>query len=339
MKISILKSVISAALTAGLLLAFAIPADAQNRMIKGTVTDENGQPMEGVTVRIEGMDITRVITPKTNKKGEYVQLLGTQVATYRVVVRTDGYQPAYKENLRPSGDEMEATADFKLTPGDSTQKLPFEMTDSDRAELQKKIEEQKKRQQLTGEVKARFEQGVTLFDSGQYKEALAEFNAALAIDQKQPGVLARAGDCYLRLNRNEEALDAYNKAIDLDSDDASLYALKGVVLSNLGKAAESHEMFTRSAELDPRGAAQNFYNLGATLYNDSKMADAADAFKRSIAADSNYAESYYLLGMCLANDDSTFSAAVDAFKKYVSIGKKAEQIQIAKEMIAALGGS
>ena len=340
MKITILKSVISAALAAGLLLVFTIPAHAQggsNRAIRGKVTDESNQPIEGVIVRIEGTDITRVFNLKTNRREEYMQLLGSQAATYRVVARKEGFQPAFKDNLRPGFGEEEV-ADFQLKPGEDF-KLPFEMTDTDRAEQQRRLEDQKKRQKFSAEVKARFDQGVTLYDAGQYNEALAEFNAALEVDPNQPGILARVGDCYLRLDRNEAALEAYDKALVLDPGDASLYAQKGVVLGRLGKASESQDMFKRSAELDPKGAAQNFYNLGVTLVNANDMDKAADAFKQSIAADPNYAESYYLLGISLANDEAMFPAAVDAFKKYVEIGKRAEQVQIAKEMITALGGS
>jgi tetratricopeptide (TPR) repeat protein len=336
MKVTILKSVISVALTAGLLMVFSIPANAQNRAIRGKITDENNQPVEGATVRIEGTDIVRNFNLKTNRRGEYMQLLGTQPGTYRVVVRKEGFQPAYKENVRPELGE-EVTSDLQLKEG-SDYKLPFEMTDSDRAEYQKRLEDQKKRQKFSAEVKARFDQGVTLFDAGQYAEALAEFDAALTVDPKQPGILARAGDCYLRLNRNEEALDAYDKAIELDPGDASLFAQKGVVLGRLGKAAESQEMFQKSAELDPRGAGQNFYNLGVTFYNSGEMDKAAEAFKQSVTSDTNFAESYYMLGISLANDEAMFPAAVEAFKKYIEIGKKADQVQIAKEMIPALGG-
>ena len=343
MKVTILKLMATVALAVGLLLVFSIPVHAQggNRMIRVKVTDENNQPMEGVRIKIEGTDIVRVFdSPKytTNRRGEYPQLLGTQTGTYRVIARKEGFAPEYKENVSPGLGE-EVLVEFKLKPGDSNIKLPFEMTETDRAELQKRVEDQKKRQKFSAEVKARFDQGVALFDVGQYSESLAEFNAALAIDPNQPGILARAGDCYVRLNRNEEALEAYDKAISFDPGDASLYAQKGVVLSRLGKAAESQEMFKRSAELDPKGAALNFYNLGVTMVNANEMDKAAEAFKQSVAADPNYAESYYMLGISLANDEAMFPAAVEAFKKYVEIGKKADQLQIAKDMIAALGGS
>jgi tetratricopeptide (TPR) repeat protein len=327
---------VSVALVAGLLLLFSIPASAQNRSIRGVVTDENGQPVEGVAIRIEGTDIVRTFNLKTSRRGEFAQLLGTQTGTYRVIARKDGYQPSFKENLRPELGE-EVTADLQLKAG-ADYKLPFEMSDADRAEYQKRLEDQKKRQKFSAEVKTHFDQGVTLFDAGQYNEALAEFNAALAIDPKQPGILARAGDCYLRLQKNEEALDQYEKAIELDANDAGLYAQKGVALSYLGRTAESQEMFKKSVTLDPAGAAQNLYNMGVIMYNSSNMSSAADAFKQSIEADSNYAESYYLLGMSLSNDESMFPAAIDAFKKYIGIGRKADQVQIAKDMIEALGG-
>ncbi|MDR1728282.1 MAG: tetratricopeptide repeat protein [Acidobacteriota bacterium] len=338
MRISVLKSVVTGALAAGLLLMCSISAQAQNRAIKGKVTDEGGQPLADAKVKIEGTDVTREFNLKTNKKGEYFQLLGSQAATYRVIVRKDGFQPAFKTSLRPEMSE-EAVADFQLKPGNADQKLPFEMTDADRAEYQKKLEEQKKRQKFSAEVKAHFDKGVELFDLGQFEESLTEFDAALAIDPNQPGIIARTGDCYTKLNKNEEALAAYNKAIEMEPDDGNLYALKGVVLSRLGRTAESQEMFKKSAELDPAGAGMNFYNLGITMVNSGDMVKAAEAFKQSIEADPNYAESYYQLGMSLSGSEATFPDAVAAFKRYIEIGQKPDQVQIAKDMIPALGGT
>jgi tetratricopeptide (TPR) repeat protein len=323
----IVKLMASAILTTGLLFVFSISAHAQFRILKIVVTDEKNRALEDASVKIEGMDIYYESEGKTDKRGMYTQLIPNYLAGYyRVVVRKDGFAPDFKDELQPFISE-ELGVFFQLKPGDS------------QAELQKRLADQEKRQKFSAEVRLRFDQGVRLFDERQYNDALAEFNAALAIDPKQPAILARTGDCYARLNRNEEALDAYDKAIELDPGNASLYAQKGVVLSNLGKMAESQEMFRRSAGIDPKGAARNVYNLGATLVNAGEMTQAAEAFRQSIAADPNYAESYYNLGMSLANDEEMFPAAIDAFKKYAEIGKMADQIKIAKDMITALGGS
>lgn len=328
------KVFVSSALLLGLLMVWTAPGMAQSRAVRGKVTDESGQPVEGAKVKIEGTDIYRVFETKTNKKGEYFYLLGLQTGVYRVVVRKEGFQPAYKENVRAEMGE-ERAVDFQLTAG-KDRKLPFEMSDAEKAEYMKRYEEQQKRKKFSAEVQAKFNQGVTLYDAGQYAEALVEFQAALEIDPKQPGILARIGDCHLKMGKKEEALDAYNKAIELQPDDPSFYTNKGVVLSQMGKAEESQEMFKKAAELDPLAAAQNFYNLGVTMVNTGDIDNAVGAFRRSIEADPGYAESYYQLGMSLSGNLKTIPEAVSALKKYIELGQKPEQIEVAKQIISAL---
>ena len=126
MSISTRNVFLAAAISIALLLTLALPAAAQSRSIKGKVTDDKGNPIADADIIIQGTDIARVLNTKTNKSGEYLYLLGLQVATYRVIARKKGYQPDYKENIRPELGE-EAVADFTLVPGEDY-KLPFEMT-------------------------------------------------------------------------------------------------------------------------------------------------------------------------------------------------------------------
>lgn len=88
-------------LTVGWLLVLAIAGSAQTRSVKGKVVDDKGQPVADAQISIVATDITRNFSVKTNKKGEYLYLLGQQVATYRIIVRKEGYKPDYKENVRP----------------------------------------------------------------------------------------------------------------------------------------------------------------------------------------------------------------------------------------------
>jgi superkiller protein 3 len=338
MKFTSLKFIKSSTLIVFFLLISAIPASALNRAIKGKVTDNEDKPIAGAKVSIEGVDIYRVSSTKTNKNGEFYFILGIQVATYRVVVRVPGFKPDAKQNIRPElGEESEVN--FKLEPGPD-RKFPWEMTKEeaaqDREQNKKLSETQQKRKQFSAEVKAHFEQGVKLYDTGQFNESLAEFNLALEKDPQQPGIIARTGDCYSKLNKLEEALAAYDKAIVMSPNDTSFYTSKGVVLSKMGKQAESQEMFKKAAELNPQAAAQNFYNLGVTQYNVGDMDNAADSFKRTIAADPNYSEAYYMLGMCLSGKTESIPAALEALNKYITIGQKPENVEVAKEIIKSL---
>ena len=338
MSFSPTKYIVSSISLIGLLLVLTIPAAAQGRAIKGKITDDKDQPVADANISIVGMEVYRIHTCKTNKKGEYLYLLGIESGTYRVIARKPGFQPAFKENVRTEMGEQ-AEVNLKLEPGQDY-KLQFEMSAEEREQSKKNIEaqqqSQQKRKQFSTEVKARFDKGVTLYDAGQFAEALAEFNAALEKDPKQPAILARAGDCYAKLDKNDEALAAYDKALELTPNDTSLYTNKGVILSKTGKTAEAQELFKKAAELDPLAAAKNFYNLGLIMINAGDTEKATDALKRAIAADSNFAEAYYQLGMCLSAKPDTITAAVEALNKYIQIGKKPDQVEIAKQIISAL---
>jgi len=187
-------------------------------------------------------------------------------------------------------------------------------------------------------VRTHFNNGVALSDKGMHAEALDEFNQAYELDPKQPAVIARIADAYAQLGKNEEAVANYKKAIELYPDDPNLYTNMGVVLSKMGKSDESQEAFKKAAEMNPGSAAKNYYNLGVTMINNGNMSGAADAFKQALAADPGYAEAYYQLGMALSGAQDTIPDAVEALKKYTEIGGKPEQVEIAKQIIAALEG-
>jgi len=70
--------------------------------------------------------------------------------------------------------------------------------------------------------------------------------------------------------------------------------------------------------------------------NSGRAADAAEAFKQAIAADANFAEAYYQLGICLSANQATIPDAIKSLQKYMQIGKNAEQVEVAKQLIQAL---
>jgi len=334
MNISLRKALTPWLSAVALVAVLAVPAAAQNRVIKGKVTNEKGEPVVGAQIQIQGTDVKRDYNTKTDKKGEYFYM-GIPFGEYRVVVRAQGYLPDYAQGIKPSiSQEMDVP--FKLKPGDSTAKLPFQLSAQDLEAAKKEAQAGEKQKAVTGEVKASFDAGLQLAQQGKYAEAVAEYKKALEKDAAQPYVLANMADALARNNQNQEAIDTYDKAIALKPDDAALYTNKGVVLGKMGKTAESQEAFKKAASINPGSAAQNFFNLGATMVNSGKAADAAEAFKQAIAADPSFAEAYYQLGICLSGNPQTIPEAMKALNKYVEIGKNAEQVEVAKQLISAL---
>lgn len=337
---SIRKLLVPVSMAIGLLWILAIPAAAQNHAIAGKVTDEKGQPVADAQITIQQTDVVRSITTKTNKKGEYQYLLGMQAGMYRVVVRKAGYEPQYQEHIRPALGET-AQVDFKLEPG-KDHKLPFEMTAAEQEQLKAENAQIGKTKQFSAEAKAHFEQGVQLSNQEKYAEAVDEFNKALEKDAKQFAIFDHLADAYSKMGKNDEALAAYEKAIALDPNNVELLTNMGIVLNKMGKVPESQEAFKKAAALgaasDPASAAQSFYNLGVTMFNSNHVDDAVDSFKKAIAADPTFAEAYFQMGICLSAKTETMPAAIEAMKKYIEIGKKPDQIEVAKQMITAMGG-
>ncbi len=316
-----------------LMLLLAVPSMAQNRIIKGKVTNDKGEPVQGAEIKIQGTDVKRDYSVKTDKKGEYFYM-GIPYGVYRVICRANGYQPDFVQGVQPSISE-EKQIDFNLKPGPD-RKLPFEMTAQELQRAKDEAAKAEKQKQASGEVKAAFDAGLALAGQGKYEEAIAEYKKALEKDPEQPYIQANMADALSKLNKNEEALAAYQKAISLKPDDAAMYTNMGVLLGKMGKVAESQEAFKKAASVNPGAAGQNFYNLGAKLVNSGKTAEAAEAFRQAIAADPNFAEAYYQLGICLSGNQATIPEAIKSLQKYIEIGQKAEQIEVAKQLISAL---
>lgn len=317
-----------------LLLALAAPAVAQNRIIQGKVMDDKGQPVVGAQISIQALDSqVRVYPTKTDKRGAYIYM-GIPAGDYRVVVRATGFQPDYKQPVRPTIQEP-TVIDFQLTPG-ADGKLPFEFSPEEIEQMKKDQEKADKRRQASAEVQGLFDSGLKLAGEGKHEEAIAEFKKALEKDPEQANIMGNMAESYIKLEKNDEALDVYKKAVTVDPGNAALFTNMGVLLSKMGKNTESQEAFKKAAALNPASSAQNYYNIGATMVNNGKMQEAAEAFRQAIAADTNFAEAYYQLGMCLSGTVETMPDAIKAFETYIKIGKKPENVETAKAIVDAL---
>ena len=88
-----------------LCLSFAMTMTAQNQTVKGTVTDQNGEPVVGATVKVKGAKSGTV----TNVNGEYTL---TVPANSSLEVSYIGYKP---QELRVTGGNMNVTLSDSAT--------------------------------------------------------------------------------------------------------------------------------------------------------------------------------------------------------------------------------
>ena len=89
-----------------------------------------------------------------------------------------------------------------------------------------------------------------LFQSGQYSEAIKQYNSALELDPKNPEIYFNLGNCYGLLGSHSEAIWYFNKAIELDSTFTMAWYNKGIAYLKLDKLSEASAAFTKAYSLD-----------------------------------------------------------------------------------------
>ena len=183
-----------------LLLLLAAPASAQTGGLRGRVTGADGKPVEGATVTMESKGVSRKLTVKTNKKGEFIQI-GLYRAISKVTAEKEG-KVAVADNFRVGlGDP--AVLDLQLSAGAA----------GNAAEQQKKM----------AELQASFDAGVAASKAQNWDEAVAAFEKAAA-------TAPNCHDCYYNIGYAYfQKKDYPNAEIGVQEGDGAQAGLRGSV--------------------------------------------------------------------------------------------------------------
>jgi tetratricopeptide (TPR) repeat protein len=337
----------------GLIVAFAalavmaVPAYAQTGGIQGKAIQEDGQPCAKCIILAERLDIKASYHTKTGKKGDFVYI-GLPIGNYKITLQSPSGQTLfYIEKHVGLGDPTEVSFDLPKEMAQEKQQRQEEMKKN--PEIAKAAAENAKQEKQFKGLKEYFDQGNALYNEGQYKEAAASYDQALALAKEKniPVVLARLADTYAKGKENDKAVETYQKALQITPDDAALHNNLGSVYASTGKLPEAQAEFEKAASLDPTSAGRYYFNIGAVMYNSGKMDEALAAFKKVISLDPKNADAYYLEGQALMGK-ATMSAdgkvkapdgTVEAFQQYLTLNPNGPNAEAAKQMIATLQGT
>ncbi|MGE0451034.1 MAG: carboxypeptidase regulatory-like domain-containing protein [Vicinamibacterales bacterium] len=227
-------------------LAVSAPAFAQtNGMIKGTVVDAQGQPVDGAKIVMENVGGTgRKFETRTDKKGEYIQL-GLPSGNYRVTAEKD------KLGSEPKGVTVRAN---------SQQTANLVLSVATAAAV-------KEAQAKNAAIAKVFDEGVALTNSGQHAEAIAKFNEAITIFPQCYNCYNNIAVSYAAQKDFAAAETAYKKSIEVNPDDAAAYVGLATLYFNNnipGKMAEAKPLAAKAAEVDP-GSADAHFLAGMTV--------------------------------------------------------------------------
>ena len=294
-----------------LLLVFAVAATAfaQSTMIKGKVVDVKGQPMIGVTIAIEVVGGTRKLSTKTDKRGEFIQLL-TESGQYRITA-TDAKVGTAQTELRVSLGRV-SEANMVLAASTAAN------NDVKAAELKKA-----------------FEEGVAASRGGNHDEAIARFQAALTLSPNCFDCLYNIGVAYLAKKDDKQAEESWKKSLELKADYAEALNALSTLYNNQKRFDEASAMGAKAAAAGGGGGADATFNQGIILWNQGKIAEAKTKFEETIKTNPTHADAHYQLGMALLNEGK-LPEAVGAFESYVKLDPNGQYATQAKGMIAQL---
>ena len=307
-----MKHIITARVAAAILaLSIAAPALAQSTMVRGKVVDAKQQPLVGVTILIESTDGSgRKLTTKTDKKGEFVQLL-TSSGSFRVTASEPKAGTASAETKVSLGKASEMT--IVLAPSTAA-------NDAGKA----------------AELKKMFEEGVVASRAGQHDTAIEKFTAALAIAPACFDCQFNIGVALMAKKDEKGAEEAWKKALEIKPDYAEPLNALSTLYNNQKRFDEAAAMSAKAAGAGGgAGSADATFNQGIILWNQGKIAEAKVKFEETLKANASHADAHYQLGMALLNEGK-LTEAVTEFETYVKLAPDGQYATQAKGMIAQL---
>ncbi|HEU5199221.1 MAG TPA: tetratricopeptide repeat protein, partial [Ktedonobacterales bacterium] len=121
------------------------------------------------------------------------------------------------------------------------------------------------------------QEGRTAARARRFGDALAAYEAALALDPTLGPAYFGRGEALRLLNRPAEALPAFERAIQLSPQDAAPYRHAGYVLNTLKRSSEAFSALEQALRLDPTQAGA-YVGIGEALQGMQRPAEALAAY-------------------------------------------------------------
>jgi tetratricopeptide (TPR) repeat protein len=275
---------------------------AQNVVIRGAVTDQEGNSLKDVEITI--LDPTRGLKfdLKSDKKGNFMKV-GIPFATYRISAELEGYFP-FNSQIQPKMGAEERII-IKLT------KIP------------PRLDEDKD-----------FAEGSEFFSKQQYAEAILSFEKVV---EKFPGNYEgfyNLGLSHLRAGHINQAIGLFEKSIELNPDSYESCRALGECYFQKGESEKAAETLAHAAVLQPDNPMSH-YNLGLAYVKMNRPNDALRAYQKAIALKPDLSAPYYQAALVFVRLEN-YKGAIEYFEKFIELEPDAPEVSRVKIMIEEL---
>ncbi len=294
-------------MAAGALLVGATVAFGQMELavITGTVTDEAGAPLEGVSFRLIDLERGSETVFQSGKDGRFYRR-GLKAIEYEFVVEKPGYQPIRNKLKLSAG--VDKRFNFKLVksapPG---------------------AEE--------------FTKGVAAFNAGDNQAAVAAFEQAVKKAPEAPEVHVNLALAYMRVSRPNDAIAELEKASAMaPSEPRFLFQLGGGYV-DAKQYIKAIAAFETGLKLQPNLtdplAFEATITLGAVYFASGQMDQSVARFTAALAAKPDSAAAKLGLGKCAASKGD-IDEALQYFQQVIASAPGTSEAAEAEAFVKAL---
>jgi len=294
----------------GVMIFFSISALSQDYKgkgrVTGTVTDEQGNPLEGVIVKFMHVRLNSGFETVTNAKGVW-KASWIKGGTWYIDFLKPGYDP---RNISVELSELR-------------QNPPIEL-------MLKKGEDLV----LTSTLKEDFQKGNTLYEEGKYEEAIEVFNAILEDVPDAYIMNLNIGNCYFQMEDYSQAEEYYIKVLEKEPENTDVILAIGNCYNNRGDSVKALEWY-RKIEIEKIGDPVVLYNIGTYFYGASQYNEALMYYEKSVEIQEDFLDGIYQLGLAhLAMGNN--AAALNQFENYLKHDTDSERASQVKGFIEFL---
>lgn len=287
--------------------------------ITGTVLDEQGNPIEGVSIVLENVYNTK-LDGSSDKSGHFA-ISGMGTGIWTLTATKDGYAPSSQQiDVRQLRRNPPVEVIMKKLTGTAA----F-LSDDETMDMINQADE--------------------FIKEEKYAEALDIY---LVMLEKHPDIYQthlNIGHCYLKqgdLDKAEAEFTLVLKKIkekhgNLLTDRATaLGALSSLGTLYLQKEdfQKAQEYFTQSLELSPEDPAAA-YNVGEIFFSNQKLDEAIKYFELACQIDESWSASYLKLGYVYLNK-AEYDKSIENFNKFIHLDPDSPEVPNVRRIIEAI---
>ena len=266
----------------------------------GIVTDEEGNPIEGVKVKLFCLKTESGFEKYTDEKGVW-KASWIKGGTWHIDFEKVGYLP---RNISTELSELQKNPE-----------IPTVLTKSEEV-------------LMTESVKENFDKGYVFYEEGNYIEAIEVFKKVIEDYPDAFIVNMSVGDCYFNLEDYTKAEEFYLKVLENDPENHDAKIAIGNCYSNEGDNDKALDWY-KKIDIENIKDPVVLYNIGTFFYNSAQVQDAVVYFKKALELKEDSLDVIYQLGLAqlsLGNNAGAL-AEFENYLKFDSTSERADQVK------------